>query len=189
MSAKIKLTITGASGVGKSTLAAKLATELDLPLIPEIARQVCAELGHSRIGDIPDQEGFKRLVLEKQIAREQELDSFISDRSAIDCWVLWQRWNICSAMTYDTEAIYNRVQAHAKSYTHIVYIPALFPPIEDEFRWIEPDYIKQIDRIIRMTFYELDLWRKVLTINSDQELKRLAKVKAWLAKSEEIETL
>lgn len=175
-----RIAVTGASGVGKTVFAKRLASALNLPCIEEIARRVCAEMGYQRIGEIPDQEGFKNKVLEEQIAAENESAEFVSDRSAIDCWILWQRWNICSAMTYDSEALYEKVRAHAKSYTHIIYIPPLFTPSEDGFRWIEPDYIKQIDRITRTTLYDLDLLKRSYTIDTDNLENRIQNVLRWL---------
>ncbi|MBX9724625.1 MAG: ATP-binding protein [Candidatus Obscuribacterales bacterium] len=176
-----KLTITGASGVGKTTLAKQLAADLNLPMVPELAREICTQMGYERIGMIPDQEGFKRQVLEAQFDAERKHPSFIADRSAIDAWVLWQRWNICSAMTYDSESFYEKVLEHSKTYSHIVYIPPMIEPEEDEFRWTEPDYIKQIDRYTRMTLFDLKLWDKVLTVKADTPEQRVAEVKAWLS--------
>ncbi len=176
----IRLTITGASGVGKTTLAECIAELLELPLIPELARELCSEMGYPRIGDIPDQEKFKRDALERQIDTELKHESFVADRSAIDTWVLWQRWNICTAMTYDTEAIYELVSKHISHYTHIIYIPPMFKAEEDGFRWTEPDYIKQVDRIIRMTLYELDLWEKVMVITKDNITERILEVQRWI---------
>lgn len=176
----IKLTVMGSSGVGKTSLAERISAALDLPFLPEIGRLLCRELGFERIGDIPEQEKFKTLALERQIEDEAQFDSFVADRSAIDCWVLWQRWNICTAMTYDTEALYDSVLKHASSYTHIVYIPPMFAASEDGFRWTEPDYIKQIDRIIRMTLYDLDLWHRVLTIRESDLEERIKEVERWL---------
>ncbi len=180
MNRSLKLTVTGASGVGKTTLAQKLAEILDLEFIPELARLLCKELGYERIGELPEQEAFKMQALERQIEYESRHDSFVADRSAIDCWVLWQRWNICSAMTYDTEAIYNKVAAHANTYSHVVYIPPLFAAEEDGFRWTEPDYIKQVDRIIKMTFHDLSIWPRVLAIESDNLEERIEQVKSWI---------
>ncbi len=175
-----KITITGSSGVGKTTLSKQIAQELDLPLIEETARVLCAEMGFARIGDIPEQEKFKHDVLIKQIESESKHESFVADRSAIDCWILWQRWNICTAMTFDTETLYTRVAAHADCYTHIIYIPPLFAPEDDGFRWVEPDYVKQIDRITRMTLYDLNLWGKTLTISKNTLEERISEVRNWL---------
>ncbi len=179
----IKMAITGAGGVGKTTLAQRLAAELSVPFLEETARVLCAEMGYQRIGEIPDQEGFKRKVLEKQIEQESKHGSFVADRSALDCWILWQRWNICSAMTYDTEFIYDTVRNHVMNYSHILYIPPLFKPEEDGFRWTEPDYIKQIDRITRMSFFDLQVWDRVLQIKSDEIDGRVSEVLSWLDKA------
>ncbi len=85
----------------------KLAPLLNVEVIPELGRQLCEELGYKYIGEIPDQEGFKQRVLDAQIEAEKKLArrGFIADRSTVDCWVLWQRWNICKAMTYTTEEV------------------------------------------------------------------------------------
>lgn len=176
----MRITITGASGTGKSTLAELLSDRLQLPLIPELARVICQEKGFSRIGEIPDQEQFKLEVLLRQIEAERKLEAFIADRSVLDCWILWQRWNICSAMTYDTEKIYDLTRAHVPGYTHVVYIPPLIQPVEDGFRWTDPDYTKQVDRIVRMTLYELGLVDRTLTVTTDNVEDRIHEVLSWL---------
>ena len=170
----------GASGVGKTTLVESLTPLLSLPVIPELGRALCAEMGNERIGEIEDQEGFKEKVLDAQIEEENNLGSFISDRSTIDCWVLWQRWNICSAMTYTTEAYYQKARNQAEKYTHIIYIPPMFKPVEDGFRWCDLDYQQQIDRLVRMTLYEWQLFDIVYEIKSDQPEKRVEEIESWL---------
>jgi predicted ATPase len=182
-SSKTRIVITGASGVGKTTLVEALAPLLCLPIIPELARQMCVDMGYAKIGSIPDQIDFKKQVLQKQIEEENRLGSFVSDRSTIDCWALWQRWNINDAMTYDTEAYYEQARTQAASgYTHIIYIPPMFACPEDGFRWTEPDYQKQIDRNVRMTLYEWNLLDKTLTIEDQDNDKRLKQVVDWLEK-------
>ena len=178
-----RIIVTGASGVGKTTLVEKLAPLLSLPVIPELGRKICLDLGYQKIGDIPDQEDFKRQVLTAQQAAEDALASFISDRSTIDCWVLWQRWNICQAMSYDTETYYNQAKAQADKYTHIIYVPPMFPMQEDGFRWTDPDYQKQIDRLVRMTINEWQLSEITYVIQSADNDSRVQEILNWLKKS------
>jgi len=177
-----RIIITGASGVGKTTLVEKLAPLLSLPVIPELGRELCKEMGYERIGEIPDQEGFKRRVLDRQIEEEGKLGSFISDRSTIDCWVLWQRWNICSAMTYDTESYYVKAREQSRSYTKIIYVPPMFPAEEDGFRWTDGDYRKQIDRLVRMTVYDWQLWDRTLEVEAKSRKERVEEIAKWLGK-------
>lgn len=158
----------------------RLAPLLSLPMIAEVGRQLCKEMGYERIGDIRDQEGFKKKVLAKQIDTEETMSTFISDRSTIDCWVLWQRWNICKAMSHDTEKYYNPCVEQSKKYTHIVYVPPMFPPPDDGFRWTDGDYQKQIDRLVRMTLYEWDLLSRTYVVQSSDVDKRVSEVKDWL---------
>lgn len=175
-----RVVITGASGVGKTTLVELLAPLLSVPIIPELARQMCLDMGYDKIGNIPDQEGFKKQVLDRQIEEENRLENFVSDRSTIDCWALWQRWNQNTAMTYDTEAVYAKARSQAETYTHVIYVPPMFPPVDDGFRWTEPDYQKQMDRIIRMTLYDWNLWDKTLTISDKDRDARVREVLAWM---------
>jgi hypothetical protein len=160
----------------------KLAPLLNVEVIPELGRQLCEELGYKYIGEIPDQEGFKQRVLDAQIEAEKKLArrGFIADRSTVDCWVLWQRWNICKAMTYNTEDYYKKSLAQAHSYTHIIHIPPMFEPTDDGFRWADADYQRQIDRITRMTLYEWNLLDRSLFIKSLDTDSRVLEVMEWL---------
>ena len=175
-----RIIVTGASGVGKTTLVEMLAPLLSLSVIPELGRKLCHDMGYQRIGDIPNQEEFKWKVLDAQIEHENTEQTFISDRSTVDCWVLWQRWNICQAMTYDTEAYYEKSRAQAQKYTHIIYIPPMFPPVEDGFRWTEPDYQKQIDRIVRLTIFDCSLSEITYVVQSLDNKSRLEEISRWL---------
>lgn len=175
--------VTGASGVGKTTLVELLAPTLSLSVIPELARQICQELGYERIGDIADQEAFKWKVLQAQIDQENSLGSFIADRSTLDSWVLWQRWNICAAMSYDTERYYEKAYNQAQKYTHVIYVPAMFEPVDDGFRWTDKDYQKQIDRLIRMTIFEWKLTACSYVIQSTDNESRLKETLSWLEHS------
>lgn len=87
----IRVAITGSSGTGKSTLAAKLGAELGLPVIPEGMREYLERtktdlhsLGH---------EGLKLLVKalweERQEAYARATRGFVADRSSYDFAAFW----------------------------------------------------------------------------------------------------
>jgi hypothetical protein len=158
----------------------KLAPLLSLPVIPEIARELCLTMGYKYTGEIPEQEDFKRLVLTQQIDYENKLRDFISDRSTIDCWVLWQRWNICQAMSYDTEAYYEKARAQAQEYSRIIHVPPMFEPVNDGFRFADKDYQKQIDRLVRATLYDWNLLHRTYFVKSPHLEGRVQEIAEWL---------
>ncbi|CAN5395402.1 hypothetical protein BH11CYA1_BH11CYA1_03790 [soil metagenome] len=175
-----RIIVIGASGVGKTTLVEALTPLLALPVIPELGRKLCLEMGFQYPGEIPDQELFKCKVLEEQINQENKLENFVSDRSTVDAWVLWQRWNLCQAMTYDSEGYYQKARQQSALYTDIIYIPPMFEPSDDGFRWTDLDYQKQIDRLVRMTLYDWQLLDRTLTITSLAHQERLKEAHTWL---------
>lgn len=157
-----------------------LAPLLSLPVIPEIARELCITMGYKYPGEITDQENFKRNVLEMQMNAENKKSKFISDRSAIDSWALWQRWHLSQAMSYNTEAYYNTARKQADRYTHIIYVPPMFKPPDDGFRWTDLDYQKQVDRLVRATLFDWDLLDKTYTIKALDTNERVEEILAWL---------
>lgn len=175
-----RIIVTGASGVGKTTLVEELAPLLCLEVIPELGRRICQDMGYQRIGEIPDQESFKEKVLDAQIEMEDRLGDYIADRSTIDCWALWERWNINTAMTFRSEAYYQKCLERSRLYTDIIYIAPAFAPPEDGFRWCDPDYQKQVDRIIRQTLFAFGLWEQTIKIETGDFRERKSKVREAL---------
>ena len=140
------------------------------------------EAGYKTFGEVPEQEKFKFAVLERQVEEEEASGNFIADRSTFDYWVLWQRWNLCSAMTYDSEKFYELALDQSKQYTAVIYIPPLIDSVDDGVRWVEPDYRKQVDRLIRMTLYDWNLLERTYTVQSSMLETRIEEVTAWLGK-------
>lgn len=177
-----KIIAVGASGVGKTTLVEALAPLLSLPLISEVARRLCQERGYKYPGEVPEdeQEAFKFEVLNEQTREENQYESFISDRSSLDAWVLWQRWNLGKAMTYDSERYHDLARDQARHYTHVIYLPPAFPPVEDGFRWTDGDYQKQVDRLVRMTLYDWELLAITHTVKTLSPQDRVQEVLSWL---------
>ncbi len=175
-----KIAVTGASGVGKTSLAELLSRHLELDLIPELSRALCIQQGYSSPVEIPDQMQFRREVLDAQILAESSLERFVADRCSVDCWVLWERWQQCSAMTYDTESYYAKCRQNACKYDSIIYVPPLFSTPEDGFRWTDKDYIRQIDRLTRLALYDWGLLDRTYTITLDGLEARVLEFMRWL---------
>ena len=85
-------------------------------------------------------------------------------------------------MTYDTESYYHLARSQSTKYTHIIYVPPMFAPPDDGFRWTDADYQQQIDRLIRMTLYEWQLLDKTYVLQSEGPQARLKEIQNWLSR-------
>ena len=93
-----RVAFTGASGTGKTTLARRLATGLELPLSPSMARQAAESLGldspyevdqrapgDRRTGATALRERLQRLITHRRLAwQDEHADGFVSDRTSYD---------------------------------------------------------------------------------------------------------
>jgi len=148
----MKIAISGAHGVGKSTLAALLATELQLPLIEEVARTVAREMGYMSTQEIVaanviDKERFQKTVLSCQLNTEFRYcaKGFVSDRSVIDIAAYMSWYKLPEAIGVKKNAI----EYARNNYDLIFYIPLDERPVEDDgFRLVDRKSQEQIDRLI-----------------------------------------
>jgi len=142
----MRIAIVGSFSTGKTTLAEAAAAKLELPLLPEAAREVLA-LGFKLDKDAtPETEAF---IFLKQYYNEMVHPSFIGDRSLIDVmtyagWVLDnQQWRKEMALWEQCLAI---AKHHLRSqYTHVFYLPIEFPIVADGVRPLDDAFQKEID--------------------------------------------
>jgi hypothetical protein len=135
----MRIAISGAHGVGKSTLAVLLSTELQLPRIDEVARTVADKMGFSSTQEVVkahpmDKERFQNTILSCQINTEfsNYARGFISDRSVIDV-AAYSTWYKLP----ETAKLRQNAVAYARqNYDLLFYIPLGDIPAEDDgFRW------------------------------------------------------
>lgn len=150
----MKIAISGAHGVGKTTLAKSLAVELNLPLIDEVARSVAEENGFKTTADIRDaipltRTFFQYSVFYRQIMKERySYHEYISDRSIFDC--------VAYCILYDLHhdfISFLRAEAikHSSDYDFIVYCPIPDGKISaDGFRLTDKESQKFIDDSLRI---------------------------------------
>ncbi|MBI3590406.1 MAG: ATP-binding protein [Candidatus Melainabacteria bacterium] len=175
-----RIVIIGSAGVGKTSLLNEIKKSLSLKVIPEQARVICKELGYKNIYEIKDPTKFRSLTLKKQIKLEEKFNQFISDRSTIDCWVHWIRWSWCSRKTFESEKYFKLAYSQALKYSHIIYIPRLFKPKDDGFRWNDEEYQNQIDRLFKQLLLEWEMMNKTYIVNSKELKERLKEIKDYL---------
>jgi nicotinamide riboside kinase len=142
-----RIVIVGSFSTGKTTLAEILARRLELPLLPEVAREV-ASMGFRLDKDAtPETEA---LIFLKQLNNEAAIPEFVGDRSLIDVmayagWVLDNQpyrkemllWEECERLAE------RRLRTN---YSHVFYLPIEFPIVPDDLRPDDPAFQKEIDR-------------------------------------------
>lgn len=178
-----RIAIVGAQGTGKTTLAEALAKEVGLPLIREGAR----ELSELMEVQSPDQLGpilaqfLQQAILTRQIVLENYFGDFISDRSTVDCYAYWQKL-FGGLVSLELTNLYERLaRVHARQYQLIAFCPIEFPLEDDSFRYLNVDFQKEIDRIIRACLTDWGLQTKTVFVAGETEV-RVRQVKLRLSR-------
>jgi nicotinamide riboside kinase len=147
-----RIAIVGSFSTGKTTLAEAVAEPLDLPLLPEVAREV-ASLGFKLDKDATPE--VETLIFLRQLYNEMIHDDFVGDRSLIDVmayagWVLDNQERRREFALWDACVQVAEYQLRSQ-YTHVFYLPIEFPIVPDGLRPLDPDFQKEIDeRMVRL---------------------------------------
>lgn len=156
----MRIAITGAMGVGKTTLTNQLSEALGIKLLPEVARQLIEE-GHKLDGEAtPELELLTAYYQEKL----EEGDDWIADRCLIDILAY-------STLLFTDEKLLNELdyRLYKAKYDIILYIPPEFPIEDDGFRSTDSDFQKKIDQEILKILKEY----KYYTIKGTREERLL----------------
>lgn len=144
-----RIAIVGSFSTGKTTLAEVLARKLDLPLLPETAREVVA-LGFKLDKDAtPETEA---LIFLKQYNNELATPEFVGDRSLIDV-MAYAQWVLENQPARKEIALWEECERLAErslraNYSHVFYLPIEFPIVLDGLRPDDPQFQREIDRRI-----------------------------------------
>jgi len=175
-----RIAIVGSFSTGKTTLAEAAAERLDLPLLPEVAREVAA-LGFKLDKDATPE--VETLIFLKQFRNELTHPEFVGDRSLIDVmayagWVLDNQERRREFALWDACVKIAEYQLRSQ-YTHVFYLPIEFPIVPDGLRPLDPDFQNEIDeRMVRLLELH-DVKYEPLTGSVEERIERLtAGVKA-----------
>ena len=142
-----RIAIVGSFSTGKTTLAEAAAQKLDLPLLPEVAREI-VELGFKLDKDATVE--TETLIFLRQFHNEMTHPEFVGDRSLIDVmayasWVLEHQDRRKEFAMWDT--CVEIAKHHLRSqYSHVVYLPIEFGIVPDGLRPMDPDFQADIDK-------------------------------------------
>ena len=175
-----RIAIVGSFSTGKTTLAEALAEKLDLPLLPEVAREV-VELGFKLDKDAtPETEA---LIFLRQYNNELSTEEFVGDRSLIDVmayagWVLDNQERTKEFYLWD-ECVRLAERRLRRSYSHVFYLPIEFPIVLDGLRPDDPAFQKDIDERVLSLLRANDIEYVTLTGSVED---RLGQIETLLAR-------
>lgn len=144
----MKIAISGAHGVGKTTLAKSLAGKLRLSLVGEVARSVAGEFDYKTTEHIQNAEMLDKVIFQSevfcsQVREESKHWDFISDRSIFDCV------GYCSlyGLPFSLICIMRDLAIeHSKNYDTIIYCPIPSETISDDgFRLANKQEQEKVD--------------------------------------------
>lgn len=169
-----RIAIVGSFSTGKTTLAEAAVEPLELPLLPEVAREVAA-LGFKLDKDATPE--VESLIFMRQFYSEMTHQEFVADRSLIDVmayagWVLdnqerrkeFALWDACL-----------KIAEHQlrSQYTHVFYLPIEFPIVPDGLRPLDDGFQREIDERMLAVLDRHDVKHDVLTGSVDERLAQL----------------
>jgi len=152
----MRIAITGAQGVGKSTLAAKLHDELGLPELPTPGRTLAAQgLPINEAATISSQ----ILAWLLQYRLERERTTWVASRSLIDVWVYTEQAADRRELDLVERALMSELAlatplAIAEGYDELIYVPPRIPLVADGARSADETFQRAVDAGIRKSLAE-----------------------------------
>jgi len=169
-----RIAIVGSFSTGKTTTAEILARRLNLPLLPEVAREV-VELGFKLDKDATPE--TETLIFLRQYNNELATAEFVGDRSLIDVmayagWVLDNQERTKEFHLWD-ECVQLAERRLRTSYSHVFYLPIEFPIVLDGLRPDDPAFQKDIDERIRGLLRGNDIEYETITGGIEERVDKI----------------
>jgi hypothetical protein len=154
----MRIAITGAHGVGKSTLAGKLCAALDLSELPTPGRTLAGlGLPVNERATVPSQ--LVAWLLQYRLERERS--AWVASRSLIDVWAYTALAAERAELDRIEEALVGELElatplAIADAYDELIYVAPKIPLVADDVRPDDVDFQRMTDEVIRRALHD---WR------------------------------
>lgn len=112
-------------------------------------RRYVGELQHQTFFQITDKRWFYEQIIAMLEEDERVPDGYVADRSALDYWVIWQRWCWGGYSPEVTSWVYDRLLSIIRGYDRTLVLPPNPHPVYDGFRYVNPDYAVQYYALIQ----------------------------------------
>jgi len=124
----MKISVSGCAGIGKTTLASQLAEKLDIPFIEENYEAFFDQPGKFNASPEELIKLFNQ-VLELKHKKENNLESFVTDRCPVDLLNLWLSKGLFQKEKA-MQTFYNKCKRYAADYDFIIFPPWGGIPLE-----------------------------------------------------------
>jgi len=145
----MKIAICGPDGSGKTELAKYISSKYKYQLVKDYYRLMTTNLGHQTFFEVPDKWKLVNAILNKLESFVNEKTNLVYDRSAIDIWIIWQRWCWGKFSPEKSNKILEKVNMIINSYERIIILPINPNPVYDGFRYINKLYAVQYNMLIK----------------------------------------
>ena len=164
MSGQFRIGLIGCAGNGRKTLAAEASSCLGIPLLQSssITGSILRRDGYDYLSGEPVEKFLsmrEEEIVARRIESEDAMDSFISDRTVIDCLAYYM---LTAERRDDSrfEEMERLVLSHLPRYTHLFYIPPNTSKLVDNgVRTLSRGFQQMVDWMLRgmISDYGLDV--------------------------------
>lgn len=166
----MRIAITGAHGVGKSTLAKRISGKLGLPELPTPGRTLAARgLPVNQDATVASQ----MVAWLLQFRLERECPAWVASRSLIDVWAYTQlaaergeQGPVEQAMLSELGAA--TPLAVASGYDHLVLVPLGVPLVADDVRSADEGFQQATDTAIRVALVDWRVPHSTVDVRDEQ---------------------
>lgn len=158
----MRLSFTGSSSTGKTTLALRLKEHpafSSLTYVTADSRALLEQMGHQSMDRMTREETreFQLRYLQRKLCLESGIENYMTERSTVDVAAYWLVRDAFDLPVRDRDEYIERCKAHACKYDLHIFLPfGLIPFHFDGYRSENLEFHKQIDLQIRAFLSE---WR------------------------------